>query len=1446
MKTRKRLNYRFVACMLVGAAVFGVGVHFVHGYQVKRNASVLLRQAEQAKKENDHAGETQYLAQYLGFVPNDTEARARFGQAVHERAKQTKSYRGFREAYFQLDTVLRHDPQRSDVRERQVEIAMDLRQFGDALAHINVLHNAISKDNKVEQLAELEQKRAICYERTGQFDKAVTSYEMAIRHAPEQIDNYVRVAVLFHERLDDGKKADEKVDKMVEANPKSFKAYLARAQYRLQFHAQSASDVKKAREDVRQARQLAPDEPEVVLAAAGVEQAQGSPQKAIETLLQGIQAHPRDPRPYLSLVTAEVREDKVKDALDHVRQGLKEVPEKDERYADLLHAKADLLVQSGELAEAEKTIAQLRRMNYSPPLLDFLQARIHTRQNEWSKASALLDNIHPQLGRLPGIQVQALLLLGQCHERLGNPDQALLAYQQARKLDPLSATAHYRIGSLLMAQGRNDEALTEFRQLLATAKKPAGLHELLVRSLIVRNRRLPAKERNLNEIRRELALAAKEAPDSVELPMMEAEALLLADPPQLDAARRLIDKARETHPDELNLWIASAQLAGREEALRILERAAARPKLAHRVELRLARLGFQMQPPAEAKTPEQQKKAAEDLRATLAQMEKEAAKLDETDRQRLLDGLAGAYWRLGDTPAAERLWQMVAQQQPTNLGVRLMLFDLALISKSTTALDRLTKEIRGIEGANGAFWRYAEASRLLQLARPRDDEQLTESGRRQLREARQYLVEAARRRPTWPRIPALEAEIDEIEEHFSAAIEKYQQALALGERRPPLVRRTVQLLFEQRRFDEANQAVRKLLNQENTLLAAGLGKLAAANLLSNPDPSARDTQHALDMALKSVSPDSKAYQDHLWLGRVLWSSGKPEEAEKSFKRACELGESVPETWVTLVAFLASVGKKKEAEQAIAQATKKIPSDQASLALASCYENIGDLQKADEHYQAALKAAPEDASMLRNVASFHLRRNQSAKAEQQLRAILALESKASQANTIWARRALAAVLASSSDRRRFEEALALVEKNLAESQDSLEDQRGRALLLATRLSRRKEAVLLLEDLNHRSVLGANERFILVRLYLAEDNWAQAERHMLILLASPEGKNPVYEAFYASHLLQHDDVAAAEAHLQKLEKTLPDAPLTRAIKARVLHAKGRDAEVLALLREYSQSKDADLVRTALLLEELASTNRKNEQASKKLYLDEAEALYRKHVAQSDRPERFLPLASFLGRKRDVAEALSFCDKARKHNASPQRVAPALSGVLRDSRPGVQYIRRVEKTLNEMLAKDPDSVPLLICLADVYDLQEHFAEAEAVYRRALNKDADNVMLLNNLAWLLAFQKPLARQEALDAINKAIDLVGPSPELRDTRGVVYIMLDQSDLALADLQISSAQAPSASHSFHLARALAKANRLREARQALEDANKRGFDVKALHPLEKPAGQRLAAILQLN
>ena len=94
---------------------------------------------------------------------------------------------------------------------------------------------------------------------------------------------------------------------------------------------------------------------------------------------------------------------------------------------------------------------------------------------------------------------------------------------------------------------------------------------------------------------------------------------------------------------------------------------------------------------------------------------------------------------------------------------------------------------------------------------------------------------------------------------------------------------------------------------------------------------------AIVVCTAPTAPKVKALTERPQIALTIDDIGVCEinEAFASVDRALELADNVPETWVALVAFLVETGGKKEAEAVIEQARKKLPADQAPLALAAC-------------------------------------------------------------------------------------------------------------------------------------------------------------------------------------------------------------------------------------------------------------------------------------------------------------------------------------------------------------------------------------------------------------------------------------------------------------------------------------------------------------------------------
>jgi tetratricopeptide (TPR) repeat protein len=1398
---RRRLDVRFLFCLVAAVLVAAVGVHLLHGYQVRRNAGSLLRQATRAEEQKHLDQAARYLRLYLSHEPGNTDALARYGLLLERLARSGQDHE---QAFLTLEQVLRRDPSRHDVRRKVVPIAMRLGWFSEAMGHLeHLLHDGAPHD------AELERLLGQCHLRKKEFDRAAACFDKAIQDAPEDVDTYVWQADLLRRQLNQPKKAEEVMDALVGRNPKSAGAYLARARYR-----KTLGRAEEAAADVSRAQALAPEDGAVLLALARA--ALDGKVKDFDTarrhLRRALELHPQDAAAYQALAALEMEARRRPEAVACLRRGVQAVAAPDRR--DLLWALANLLAEDRD--DAPEAIDSLARAGFPAAQIGLVKARLLVTQGEWLRASKELERIRPDLLERPDLTKDADLLLGECYRQLGDADEQYAAYRRALNADPTGTAAAAGLASALVALGKLEQAVELYRQL---APAVPGVKAELARLLLLRNARLPKDQRQWEEVEGLLREAAAAEPDRAEVAVLRAEALALKG--DVPAARALLVAERDRRPGEVPLWTALAGLEERygnpEAALALLGRA--EKQLGERVELRLARAAYLA-------------RRGDEGRPALARLAEGIERFAADDQAKLLRGLAEATARAGDAPAAERLWAQLAGRRPNDLGVRLVLFDAALQAGDDTGMQRVLKEVARIEGPEGTLSSYGEACRLIRLARGGKKEVLPQ--------ARALLTRLAARRPAWSRVPVCEAEIDELRGDHQAAIRNYQRAVnELGDQNPATIRRLVQLLYDSRRYVEAGQVLRQL--PEEASLSGDWQRLSAAVCFET-----NDLDRAISLARKAVADGSRNYRDYIWLGLILSRApGHEEETEQALRRAIALGEGVPDPWVALVHYLASKGEKDRAEAVIDQARGKLGKDAAPLALAHCYEATGRTDKADELYRAALAGRPDDVPTLRSVAGWFLRHGPARDAQVLLRRLIDLNIKSPE-DAAWARRLLAVVLAAGGDYQQSRQALVILgildqAEQPAAAEDNPEDQRARAMVLAAQRGRkpRRSAIALLEKLAARQPLTGDDQFLLAQLYDATGDWPRARQQMLGLLAA-DGDRPEYLASFAAALLAHQDLESVPTWLDRLRRQ-PEAAGTFAVaslQARLTAARGLPQEAVAVLTRYAaEGRDAagELSRraqAAALLEELGRAS-----PEEKAYAEAAEALYGADAAA--RPDRALELAGFLGRQGRAREALDVCERALG-TSPPEAVLNVAVAALQGGQPDAGQYRRAERWLEAARARAPEAPGLLVCAAYLRDLEGQPAAAAALYRQVLAREPGNGLALNNLALLLAQQQHRGA-EALELIRGAIDKAGPLPELLDTRAVVYLSLGQKDLAIADLEEALEDAPQAVSHFHLAQAYALVGRPKEAQASFARAVRAGLKPADLAPPERPSYERFVA-----
>jgi tetratricopeptide (TPR) repeat protein len=1410
----ERLNTRFLARALVTIVVVGIGWFGLHAFQMRQHRRTLLDLANRAEEQGKVGRAVDLLYQYMTLSPEDVDAQAHFGVLVEESDPTVGGRRMAADVYEQ---VLIRAPERHDIRRRLAKLAFRLEDFDLATAHVQALRDSFPKD------AQLTELLAQCHEARGEYKEAVDFYRQAIRQDTTFMKCYVHLALLLVRRLNRPlQEADELMDALVMANDRSYQAYLERACYRREFKstkvapAERAAELAQADADAAAARRLAPEEAGPLLVSAELAQERGEVKVAREYLEQAIRSHPKDPALYEALARLETGAKRPHEAVACLRRGLEQLP----GQKSILFTLAGLLIQIGDLQEAQSVINQLVEQKAPVVYTQNLKARLEFQRGDWFRAAGTLEALQPHFPDAPELAGDCFFLLGKCYEQMGAVDRQLAVYRRANKVDPFSVPVRLGTTTALLRLGRIGEAIEEAQSLMQFPNAPALGFVLLARLMVLQN--LSATNPQWQPVEDALERAEKLNPDVPDIPILRAEVLVAQKKP--DVAWQLLDKARRRKPKEVELWVALVDLALHENKLdsaKALLDDVAR-ELGDGVELRLARARYLL-------------KRGDRVEAeALTRLADGLERFGQNERARILRGLAESCAQADKLQEAQRLWNRLAELRPEELQVRLALFDAAMRSDDEEAMLTQLQAIRRIEGRSGSQGHLGAALHLVWQARKRNkglNSELLAEARRELMEA-----EAAAHQPARATIPLVRAEIALLEDNEDVAIKEFLSALDLGSRQLRVVEPLLKLLYKHQRYHDVEAVLSKL--PARTPMSAEMQRL-----ITDIRFQTGDYNGAVAAARSAVAANSaRDYRDYLWLGQILWISGRSDEAEPVLRQAVQMKPDAPVPWVVLVQYLARKNRLKDAETVLHEAEGALAKGKATLALALCYEAIGRQKEAAKLYEAAVATEQNRAATRQSASDFYLRVGDWPKAQHQLEQILKLKD-APLESVLAARRVLSRLYAAQGARGDYQKSRQALELLKLRDGDSpppesaaLEDLRTEAVVLASQRTRghKLQAIDLLLRLGRSRPLDPEDQYLLVQLYEAVGEAAKARAQMLRLL-SVQGNEPRNLVHHVRVLLRQGQHSDAQLWLDRLDKVAPRLFETVELRARWLKARGKDADIDPLVAAYLQQNPATpLVGIAALLENLGLVVR-------------AEELYRRFARDSKQPQSVLTLAQFLGRQKRTEEALALCEAAWS-TCPPVEVASTCISILRAAPSSSDDRRlRVRHRLEMVLREKPDAVGVMLWLAELNVLSGRYREAEALYRQLLARDARNSRALNNLAWLLIFDSRQG-EEAVRLANSTIELSGPLPQLLDTRACAYLLTGQTALAIADLRNALSEATTggqgtATMQFHLAQALQRSGEKTAAQAALAQAQADGLEQKKLHPLEQVAFRQIVADL---
>ena len=464
-----------------------------------------------------------------------------------------------------------------------------LEWYDVAQRHLSNLIGRLKSASQVQpvatELAELQDLMGQCDRKLARFADAEKWFVLALQHDPARVECYDRLARLRRDRpgrLRKNEAADGTIQEMVAKNPKSGLAYIYRWRYAHEFLPSADAD------DIRKGLELAPDDPEVLVAAAVASEQKQDAVAARNYFERGWKLDPKSLALALGLARLESRERHLDRAEAILRQGFQANPS-----LTLAFELAENLILQDKVEgkdQAGDYMTLLRNSGLGDTLVVYLEAEILLRRQRWSEAIPKINMARAVLGTEPRLTVKLDLMLAECYGYLGSDEERLIVLRKVADGDPSLESVQIELAQALARSGHLDQAIATLAPLVD--RRPE-LRLDLVRLLIQRTSRRPRDQRDWREVEACLRDCEKALPQAVEsLTLLRVD--LLAAQDRLDDARSILSQALARDPRNLPYRLTLARLTGRQgkgpAALQILDRA--EKELGPCLDIQLARLDY--------------------------------------------------------------------------------------------------------------------------------------------------------------------------------------------------------------------------------------------------------------------------------------------------------------------------------------------------------------------------------------------------------------------------------------------------------------------------------------------------------------------------------------------------------------------------------------------------------------------------------------------------------------------------------------------------------------------------------------------------------------------------------------------------------------------------------------------------------------------------------------
>ncbi|MHC4740892.1 MAG: tetratricopeptide repeat protein [Planctomycetota bacterium] len=1374
---RRYFNWKLAIVLIVGVMVLGVTVYAVHQWQKETKAERGLELGTKAYDEERYEEAALHLGRYVGVYKDNIPAMLKYADA-HLNIRPLKR-NNVMQAIGTYSIILRQDPTNSEAARRLVELHLTMQHFGSSGEAERIAREFLDKTNDPE----VRRLCGVALGRQRKYAEAIVEFRAVIAEEPNQIIVYEYLGDMvkqFPAAFAQSETVEYWYDEAVKKNPDSARAYISKAGFYLR-----TGEKEKALEQLEKAESLELSEKNVRVALVGAYLAAGLIDKAEEHLVAEKEKKPESLPLWNMWVRLAIRSNSKQKAIEVAEAGLESLSR---NPWDFMPRATELFIMAGESERAAECIDELNKKDVNPSTVAGLRAMLAEQQGDMRAAARHWQQSIALGNKMP----QAQLSLAAALAAIGDTESAMRQLETFLSQHPDSVRGLVAMAKLLVKTGDWAGVAENTRRALQLAP---GSSEAALLNLQARVQLLAgdpsADEEAWDDIMAALAPRKASEGSAIQAGLLEIQIMIQRE--KFDDAEKLVAEMKKKYPSqyklamaEVGLLVARKEMDGAVDMLnRVIDDF---PEVEEPVRYLALMLD------AQGNT----EKAEAVIKQALQRIKEPAPRLE---LGLLLTRLYQKWKRHDDSYA---MLEQLSEEAPDSIPVKRMLLSTKPVAEDSEKARKLVDEIKAIEGEDGWQWKFEQAKIWFD-----GDEFSSRSA-----EIILLLKENLLANPDDQASRILLARTYQLSGRSETALATFREAIGRSPSDVQIIALTVDALFKAQEYEEAAEILNRISKQG--LDSPQLKQLQFQSLVRRGE-----LDSAADMLNKHLIDDPNNFSMGLSLALLKIQQNEFDEATKLLD---QLSEKDPDSIQVLVARVQLHVREGKADEALKLCNQIIENDKTASAYiirGRTLVSLGRFDEAGADYDRAVEAEPENPNLLATRSDFYSMTGQKDKAIADIEAALKLGPD----NLGVQRRAIDLFLAAGS-REKARQARAIIERSLiVNPEDSqLKFRKAQVMLAEGTAPAIRDAVKILEELTEENPGFAEARRLLARVLMRQGLTAKAldtilqglvhnekDKELLMLKAQAEASKSPFLAIATLKQLSNLDPNDINIAL-----SLADAYI----------ATGEPEKAESLIREHLLKCDDSykrMCRTALAIA-MYSNNKKTEaKAEFDALIDE----------EPNDPAAALGMVKMFEKDKLWDQIESFAVERYKKYPADVSTALAMAKVLGANEGDVP--RKAGENLLKLMFEDhPNDVRIPALLAVLMQTQGRDDEAATFYRRVIEIKPDDVVSINNLAWIIC-ESQGKHAEALELADKGLAIAPNYIDLIDTRGVAYYRMGKFDDAIKDfsecIRLYPEDTPAVTAAyFHLARALAKAERSDDAVQSLNKALKLNDKVGGLSP----------------